>query len=272
VADKLLSIIIPSFRDPRILETIASVRVFDDLGTVRLVIIDGGSGDDLVEAIRERLNDDDILISEPDRGIFDALNKGLDRVTTPLMGWIGSDDLYSVGAKSSKVVRALADHDLYVMDLLVVRGSRVRRRTHSWPSAAGLVKWGLHNPHYSTFGRSELLARYRFRLDLLGSDICYFLEVFGNRPRVLHDPTVGVLMAEGGFSSAGYKKIARINRQLFQSYRRQGNAFTAAAALAMKMGYKIAGLLQYKLSREGIARHVPFEVLRLRQLSVQIAQ
>ena len=42
--NKQLSIIIPSFRDDRIVDTIASVRLFDDLDTVRVVIIDGGSG------------------------------------------------------------------------------------------------------------------------------------------------------------------------------------------------------------------------------------
>jgi glycosyltransferase len=246
-SSKQLSIVIPSFRDERIVDTIASVRAFDDLGTVRIVVIDGGSDASLIEAIRPLLGADDVLVSEPDKGIFDALNKGLDRVETPYLGWLGSDDLYTRNAKSSKVVAALETHDLYVMDLVLVRDGHVRRRTHSWPCAKGLVRFGLHNPHYSTFGRSALLCKHRFRLDLTGSDIDYFLRVFAEKPRVMHDPAVGMLMAEGGFSTGGYGKMVRSNGQLFDAYRAQSGRLGAAFALALKMGYKAIGILQHKV-------------------------
>lgn len=244
---KLISIIMPSFRDERILDALASVRAFDDLGTVRVIVVDGGSEPELVDRIRSELMPGDVLVSERDRGIFDGLNKGLDRVETPYLGWIGSDDLFASAAKSSKVVAALKQHDLFVMDLLVVRDYRVRRRTHSWPSSAGLARWGLHNPHYATFGRREVLCRHRFRLDLMGSDIEYFLRVFADRPRVLHSSEVGFLMAEGGYSSASYGTMFRVNRQLFEVYRAHSNTIVAGFALLIKTGYKAASMMLYKL-------------------------
>lgn len=244
---KRITIILPSFRDERIVDAISSIRAFDDLNTVRIVIIDGASGESYLQKIRPLLRDGDVLTSEPDRGIFDALNKGLDLVQTPYLGWLGSDDVYSSAAKSSNVLTALANHDLYVMDLVHVRDGRIRRRTHSWPCSVGLAQWGLHNPHYTTFGRSELLRKYRFRLDIHGSDIDYFIRVFQDSPHVLRDPSIGMLMAEGGYSTAGYGRVAKANLQLFEAYRRARGPIGACCALMVKLSYKALGLIRYKL-------------------------
>lgn len=244
---KQITIILPSFRDMRIVDAIASVRAFDDIDASRIVIVDGGSGQDFLELVAPLLQPDDVLISEPDRGIFDALNKGLDLVETSYVGWLGCDDVYAADAKSSKVVAALEAHDLYVMDMAIVRDGCIRRRTHSWPSSVGLVRWGLHNPHYSTFGRRELLCKHRFRLDIRGSDIAYFLDVFRESPKVLCDRDIGMLMAEGGYSSSGYRQMASTNLELFRSYRDAAGPLRAICALSIKVGYKVLALLQYKL-------------------------
>ena len=78
--DIQLDIIILSFNDPRIFKAIESVRLFDDIDAVRIIVIDGGSDIDLVESIQSLLADHDILIVEEDDGIFDALNKGLKKL------------------------------------------------------------------------------------------------------------------------------------------------------------------------------------------------
>ena len=90
---KRLDIIVPSFKDPRILVTIASIRRFDDDDLTRIIIVDGGSDEELLGKIKALLNSDDILIAEPDKGIFDALNKGLRACTSEFVGWLGSDDI-----------------------------------------------------------------------------------------------------------------------------------------------------------------------------------
>lgn len=262
--DKQLSIIIPSFRDERIAQTIASVRLFDDAANVRLVIVDGGSGEGLLETIRPLLQAGDVLVSEPDKGIFDALNKGLERCTTPYLGWLGSDDLYTDAIKSSEVVRALADHDLFVTSLYMVDGPRVVRKTHSRPSALGLARWGLHNPHYATFGRTGLLASERFETTEISADIDYFLRIFARHPRVAWSPKVGLLQAVGGFSNSGWRKSVEVNRNVFQSYRKRSNALTAALSVGVKVGYKVAGAIMYRLRPNNWHEQFP-SVARLTQ-------
>ncbi len=242
-----LSIIMPSFNDARIAEAIESVRRFDDIDTVKLVIIDGGSRPEVVDLLKAAVRPGDILVSEPDKGIFDGLNKGLDRVDTEYLGWLGSDDLFTGHVKASEVVKALEGNDLFVTTVAVFRNGRVRRATSPRGASLGLVKLGLHNPHYGTFGRSELMRRFRFRLDLMGSDIDYFLQLFGTRPNVLGTDRIGTLQAEGGYSTRSLAKIYRINSELVEVYRQQNGAVGAVVALAIKIGYKSLSTLRYRM-------------------------
>lgn len=251
--DKQITIILPSFRDPRLLEAIASIRAFDDIGTVKLAVIDGGSEPALVEAIGQVLTPDDVLISERDRGIFDALNKGLDHSDTPYIGWLGADDLFTGEIKASDVVRALTDSDLFVASAYVVRGDWIRRKTHARPSALGLAKVGLHNPHYSTFGRSSLLKSERFDVDLLSADIEYFLKLFAKNPRVAASDKVLLIAAEGGFSTGSWAKAFRINRSVYDVYARRSNPVVAFVGIGVKTGYKMLSVLRYRLFK----RHWP---------------
>jgi glycosyltransferase len=246
-AEKQISIILPSFRDERIVQAIASVRAFDDLGTVRIVVIDGGSARDLVEKIEAVLSKDDVLVSERDRGIFDGLNKGLERVTTPYLGWLGSDDLFTGAVKASDVVAALQDHDLFVASLFITSGPRVVRKTHSWGAGHGFVHWGLHNPHYSTFGRTSLLASERFALDDVSADIPYFLRIFDRQPKVAVSRKIGLLQAAGGFSTAGPGKSIEINKSIYRSYARRSNRLAAFVAISLKLSYRVASVAYYKL-------------------------
>lgn len=142
-ATRRLSIIIPSYNDPRIVEAMRSVRRFDDTGCVRLIVIDGASKQAVKDLITPLLGPDDLFMSEPDRGIFDALNKGLDHCTTEFIGWLGSDDIFTGKVPASRVIAALENHDLFVAGTAVFRGDRIRRVTHALPSRLGLVRFGL---------------------------------------------------------------------------------------------------------------------------------
>jgi glycosyltransferase len=246
-ASRPLSIIIPSYNDARITRAIDSVREFDDAGLVSIVVIDGGSRQPLVDDLRARLSPYDILVSEPDKGIFDALNKGLERSMGSYIGWLGSDDYFSGQVKASEVVRQLELCDLFVADTAHVIGNRVTRITYAWPSKHRLAALGFNNPHFSTFGRSALLKQERFPLGLRGSDIAYFLKIFAKKPVVRTVGKVSTFMEEGGFSNSSYRSIIKTNAELYRVYRTQLSAPMALLAPILKLGCKVASLLAYKL-------------------------
>lgn len=245
-----LSIIIPSYNDPRILRAIDSIRDFDDGGLVSIVVIDGGSKQALIDDIASKLSTQDILVSEPDKGIFDALNKGLAASNTDYIGWIGSDDTFSGDIKASEVILNLESCDLFIANTAHVHGDTVTRITHSWPSRHNLARLGLNNPHFSTFGRSALLKRERFPLNLRGADIEYFLCIFRHKPMVRTTSKISTFMEEGGFSNSSYKSIIKTNAELYSVYKTHVSAPIAALAVATKLGYKIAVKACYKFRKK----------------------
>ena len=246
---KRLSIILLSYNDPRVERAIQSIRRFDDIESVRIVVIDGGSTSQIRRLIKENISDDDVLISEPDKGIFDALNKGLDACETEFIGWLGSDDLFTGKVRASQVVEALETSDLYVANLYLFHGGYVTRIVQSLPSRYGLVKYGLNNPHFSTFGTSCLLQSERFTLGLRGSDIEYFIKIFDKKPRVATTNAVATLQEEGGFSNASYSGIFRTNLELASLHARYTNWLVGVLIVIVKLGYKVLLKLYYKIFR-----------------------
>ena len=80
--------------------------------TIEHIVIDGASTDDTVNIVRDRGKRVSQLISEPDSGIYDAMNKGIRLSSGEVIGFINSDDFYAspdVIAKVAKVVRR-SDH------------------------------------------------------------------------------------------------------------------------------------------------------------------
>lgn len=242
-----LAIILPSFNDARIAEAIDSVRRFDDLNTVRLIVIDGGSSRDVVKIIKRYLRPGDYFVSEHDHGIFDALNKGLEACDSEFIGWLGADDVFTGQLMASDVVHILERNDLFVAATAIVRGGRITRLTHSLPSKYRLARFGLHNPHYSTFGRAQLLKSESFRVGNIAADIEYFLRIFDHGPRVSVTPIVCTLQASGGFSNASHIKTLKVNEAVFMSYASHTNVVLASLAVILKLCYKVCSTVYFKV-------------------------
>lgn len=89
-----ISIITPSFNQGNFLEeTILSV-IGQNYPNLEYIIIDGGSTDHSVEIIKKYESKLAYWISEKDKGIYDALQKGFEKSSGEIMGWINSDDMY----------------------------------------------------------------------------------------------------------------------------------------------------------------------------------
>ncbi len=247
--DRRLSIILPSYKDQRITRAIRSIREFDDAGLVQIVIVDGGSGQGLLDAIRAALTDSDVLLSDPDKGIFDALNKGLDRCDTEFIGWLGSDDMFTGRLRASEVVLMLESHDLFIANMVHFRGEFASRTTFAWPAAHGLVKFGFNNPHFSTFGKASLFKSKRFILGMRASDIDYFLRVFAHRPDTARSSAVAVVSEEGGFSSESRRLVFQSNMQLVGVYARHTGMLIALLSVVFKLVFKSTLVLAFRLRR-----------------------
>jgi GNAT superfamily N-acetyltransferase len=91
----LVSIVTPTFRQGGFIErTIKSIRA-QSYKNLEHIVVDGGSGDETLDVLRRNEGEYNLRwLSEPDRGMYDAINKGLAMARGEIVGYLNSDDLY----------------------------------------------------------------------------------------------------------------------------------------------------------------------------------
>ena len=92
-----ISIITVSLNADQTIEKAIKSVLSQSYDNIEYILIDGGSTDKTVEIIRKYEENIDYWISEPDSGIYDAMNKGLDCCTGDIVAFLGSDDYYLDG-------------------------------------------------------------------------------------------------------------------------------------------------------------------------------
>jgi glycosyltransferase involved in cell wall biosynthesis len=115
-----ITVVTPSYNQVEYLEeTIRSV-LLQGYPNLEYVIIDGGSTDGSVGIIEEYSPWLSFWCSEPDRGQSHAINKGFERATGDILGWINSDDIFYPGALHA-AAEGLSDADLFLGGMVKVR-------------------------------------------------------------------------------------------------------------------------------------------------------
>jgi glycosyltransferase involved in cell wall biosynthesis len=126
------------------------------------IIIDGASRDDTIRIVETHRHDRLHIVSEPDKGIYDAMNKGLALATGDYVAFLNSDDLYA----RSDAIRLVAERALEtgtdcIMGDVQFFDTDPTRPTGRFYSARGFAKWrmkiGIMPPHPALFVRRTLL-------------------------------------------------------------------------------------------------------------------
>lgn len=105
----LFSIVIPTLNQGAFIEDTLLSILWQGYDNVEIIVVDGGSTDDtpgVLERYRPWIS---VLISEPDRGQSDAINKGFRRATGSILAWLNSDDFYLPGAFRTVMERFATD-------------------------------------------------------------------------------------------------------------------------------------------------------------------
>jgi glycosyltransferase len=213
-----LSVIIPNFNDLRIRRAVESVRR-QSHQPHELIIVDGGSNNAELLAYYDSCGTD-LLISEKDQGIFDALNKGVRRATGDVLFLMGSDDELSGDGAFVDVASAL-DRDASLDGVCIgcefVNGAgEVIRSWHPRRVTAKWMKRGILPPHFSLFLRKSLydiVGEFSFReFNNVASDSLWLLDLAIKRPdlRIEVLPHHHLRMEYGGAST---QSLARVMQQ-----------------------------------------------------------
>lgn len=188
-----LSIVTPCYNGEQyIREAIVSVRqqAYDD---VEHIVVDGDSTDDTPAILDDY--PDLTVISEPDDGIYDALNKGLSRASGEYIGWLNADDVYSCSAFDSLLDAYQADSepDLIAGSCAVFEEmgdrSRIRSR-HEFTSPnrfrRGYIdhRGALLNGCLLSSALLDRIGEFDAELDI-SADLDYLIRIAGSTPDIV---------------------------------------------------------------------------------------
>jgi glycosyltransferase involved in cell wall biosynthesis len=209
--------------DPTIARTISSF-LSQDYANKEMLVIDGASTDHTVAIVESFQSPSIRILSEPDRGMYDALNKGLSLYTGDAVGVLNANDRYHDNRVLSRTAAALEGHDAIHGDLNFhdLQGRVVRRWLGTPRPPRGFASGWMpaHPTFYITRRFAETVGAFDLTLPT-AADYDWMLraiDVFGARLR--HVPHVMIDMALGGRSTASLFAHLRHNLEALEARRR----------------------------------------------------
>jgi len=214
-------------REATVGQAIQSVaaQTYDD---IEHVVIDGASKDGTLVEI-ERLQTPNMrIVSEPDTGIYDALNKGLDMATGDVIGLMHSDDFFAHKDVLKNVAKKFSTtlSDAVYGDLDYVSAEDTNKVIRHWVSGEytpDKLRRGWMPPHPSLFLRKSVIDRWggydtSFRI---AADYDSILRYFGRgNISAAYLPEVLVKMRVGGESNRSVERIIRKSREDYRALKK----------------------------------------------------
>lgn len=154
-----------------IADTIRSV-LSQDYQDIEYVVIDGGSKDGTIDILNKYRDNIHKYISEPDKGIYDAMNKGIAMATGDIIAVLNADDFYAAGDVVSKMVELMESKKLDAAygDLVYVDLKDTSKEVRFWRAGSykpGAFRKGWVPPHPAFFCRRRVYEKYgSFRKDM----------------------------------------------------------------------------------------------------------
>jgi len=226
-----LSIVTPVYNDPRISRALDSILSQQYEEELELIVIDGGSGAPTLNVLQRYRNHISILVSEPDKGVYDAMNKGIRLATGEVVGILNADDRYYDPFVLRDVANAFRDPktDACYGDLLYVDSQDcIVRYWKSGRYHAHKFYFGWMPPHPTFFVRRHLYEQYG-SFDLLypiAADYELMLRlILRNRISLKYLPRVLVKMSLGGKSNRSLGNIIKANMEVWQAWRNNNLSF-----------------------------------------------
>lgn len=224
---------------------------------VEHIVVDGASTDETMELVKEyepRYNGRLRYVSEPDKGIYDAMNKGIRMATGEVVGILNSDDFYTSDRVLERVAEVMerGKTDAVYGDVHYVNDGRLEkcvRYYSSKPFRRGWMRLGFMPAHPSFYCRREVYMKYG------GFDISYRVAadfenllrlIFVNKIKTAYIPKDFVTMRTGGASSSGIQSHKQIMKDHLRALKENG-IYSNIFLLSLRYVYKVYEVAKTRL-------------------------
>ncbi|HEA3090958.1 TPA: glycosyltransferase [Aeromonas salmonicida] len=206
---------------------------------IEYIIVDGASKDNTLEVIKNHCTRVSQIISEPDHGIYDALNKGIAAATGDIIGFLHSDDLFAYPEAVQDMVDIFqsGDHDAVYADLEYVQQDNINRMVRLWQSGTynkKKLKYGWMPAHPTFYMRRSCYIKFNdFDLTYkISADYDSILRyLWQGDVNAGYLPKVLIKMRVGGISNRSLANILCKTREDIQAMRNNGLFWPLTIAL-----------------------------------------
>ncbi len=216
-------------RESTVVRAISSIKN-QTYQNIQVIVIDGASKDNTISLIKPMLSDEDVIQSEPDGGIYDALNKGLAIADGEIVAFLHSDDLYSDNYVISNVVKIFLDQSIDIVygDVSFFSNNEpavIKRKYKSGALSKRRLAWGKMPAHPAIFIRRRVYDKVgffktNFKIAADYEFLCRVINYKNLKSIYLH--SVLVQMQLGGISTKGLKSTFILNKEVYRALRSNG--------------------------------------------------
>lgn len=194
------------------------------------VIIDGRSTDGTLDLIKTHAQPGAVIVSEPDNGIYDAINKGIKAATGDVIGLLHSDDRFADTTVLTEIAQAFQDPsvDVVFADAGFFESAapdRVVRRYNSGRFSRDAIARGWMPAHTTMYARRRVFDSFGlYKTDYhIAADFEFVARIFGKGGATYrYVPKVWMLMQTGGASTNGLGAKITLNREVLRACRENG--------------------------------------------------
>jgi len=212
----------------------SEATISDTLRTIQMqthkdiehIIIDGGSTDGTLKILEQNKTCIAHLTSEPDNGLYDAMNRGIAKATGDIVGLLNSDDLLAHENVLANVVKKLSNPtiDACYGDLVYVNQHNTDKVVRYWQSSPfkpELIAKGWIPAHPTFYARKEIHDKFGllFNLDYkLAADYELLLRLlYTHKIKVAYIPDIMIKMRLGGTTNKSLKNILNQNKEIMRA-------------------------------------------------------
>jgi glycosyltransferase involved in cell wall biosynthesis len=242
-----ISIITVCFNsESTIRDTIESV-LLQTYQNIEYIIIDGKSNDKTIDIISEYKNDISTFVSEPDKGIYDAMNKGVSLATGDFVGILNSDDVFATKETIAEMVEILNKNESAegcYGDLIYVKSDNLDTFSRYYSSkffSKKTIPFGLTVPHPTLYLRPILFQKYGlYKINYrVAADFELIARMVKSGAKLVRNPSVMVKMREGGISSNGFWWRVHQNFEIIRACK-ENHIYTNIFMIMVKIPFKLA--------------------------------
>lgn len=199
-----------------------------DYPWIEYIIVDGGSTDHTLDIIGAYRNKIQKVVSEPDLGIYDAINKGIKLATGDILGLLHADDFLSddnVISRIASVFKQYPGINAAYADVIFTDREDLGKVTRYYSSRhfkPWMFKFGFQPAHPTFYAKRDLFAQYGLystRYKIAGDFELLMRFLYIHKVKALYVKDVWVKMRMGGVSTAGLKSLLRLNGEILHACR-----------------------------------------------------